>query len=322
MNVSVVMCTYNRGPSLLQALNSVAAQTLAPSVEWEIIVVDNNSNDNTREIVAACGERNAGRIRYVFESQQGLSRARNTGIREARGQIVVFVDDDVIARPGWLHKLTSPMIEGEYAACGGRIAAPCDFRPPAWFSVGGETDLLGALLPVFDLGAHACDMTRPPYGANMAFRKAMFEKYGLFRVDLGRCGNAYLMGEDVEFGNRLLAAGERLRYVPDAVVEHPVSEQRLSKKFLRAWFFDFGRTRVIERGARPKTFGVRGEALNIVSLVCKHLPQRVAQWMLVWEPKRHFYYECQLWMTTGELVECYRSLRTRSLTLGDAKAGI
>jgi glycosyltransferase involved in cell wall biosynthesis len=322
MKVSVVVCTYNRGPSLLLALNSVASQTLAPSVEWEIIVVDNNSTDNTREIVATCSERNGGRIRYVFESQQGLSRARNAGIREARGEMIVFVDDDVIAGPHWLQRLTQPMIEGEWVACGGRITAPHDFDPPAWFSVGGETDLLGALLPVFDLGADACDMTRPPYGANMAFRKVMFEKYGMFRVDLGRCGNAYLMGEDVEFGSRLIAAGERLRYVPDAVVEHPVSEQRLSKKFLRAWFFDFGRTRVIQRGAPAKTMGVPGEMLNILSLVCKYLPERFVQWMLAWDPKRRFYNECQLWMTTGEIVECYRRIKTRSLNLRDAKAGI
>ena len=90
-------------------------------------------------------------------------------------------------------------------------------------------------------------MERPPYGANMAFLKKMFEQHGTFRVELGRCGNNFLMGEDIEFGSRLILAGEHLRYEPAAVVQHPVPEERVSKEYFCTWWFDFGRTRILQR---------------------------------------------------------------------------
>ena len=99
INITVLLCTFNRGQRLSKALDSVAAQILPDSVSWEVVVVDNNSTDQTREIVERYCRRYPGRFRYIFESHQGLSRARNTGIRESRGEVIAFIDDDVIAEP-------------------------------------------------------------------------------------------------------------------------------------------------------------------------------------------------------------------------------
>jgi glucosyl-dolichyl phosphate glucuronosyltransferase len=297
VKITVIICTFNRCATLAKALDSIASQVLPESVGWEVLVVDNNSTDQTREIIEDFCRRYPNRFRHIFEPQQGLSRARNAGIREAQGDIVAFTDDDVIAEPCWLQNLTGSLHDRNWAGAGGRILPPPDFDPPEWLTP------CGALLPLFDLGERACDMNEPPYGANMAFRKSMFEKYGNFRVDLGRCGGSLLMGEDVEFGNRLLSAGERLYYEPSAVVEHPVAKDRLSKKHLRAWWMDFGRTRIIERGVRPPILGIPRRFLSLVSLVFRLLPLRVIRWLFSLNMQRRFYNECQIWLTFGEIAQ-------------------
>jgi glucosyl-dolichyl phosphate glucuronosyltransferase len=307
MNITVLVCTFNRCGSLKKALDSVLSQVLPESVTWEVLVVDNNSTDQTREVVENYCRRYPERVRYIFEPNQGLSRARNAGIHEAQGDIIAFTDDDVIAEASWLQNLTGSLHDPKWAGAGGRIVPPQEFDPPEWLTVGGTRDLLGALLPLFDLGDRACEMKRPPYGANMAFRKTVFEKYGLFRADLGRCGYRFLMGEDIEFGNRLMSGGECLRYEPLAVVEHPVPEERLSKKHFRNWWIDFGRTRIIQRAAGPPIFGIPRHFLSLASLVFRHLPSRVLRWMFTVNSQLRFYNECQICMTLGEILQTVRS---------------
>ncbi len=311
MNVTVVLCTCNRCSSLATALDSVAAQILPGSVSWEVIVVDNNSTDQTSKVTEGYCRKYPGRFLYVFEPKQGLSRARNAGIRAARGEIIAFLDDDVIADPGWLKNLVTHLHDGKWAGAGGRIVPPRDFTPPDWLTVGGEMDLLGALLPLFDLGEQAGEMKRPPYGTNMAFRKEMFDKYGMFRTDLGRCGNSLLMGEDTEFGNRLMLAGDCLWYEPLAVVEHPVPEERLSKKWFRAWWLGFGRTRILERTARSPIFGIPYPFFSLANLVMRFLPMRTVRWVFTLDVRKRFYNYCQVWMTIGEIKQTSRMLIER-----------
>ena len=108
-------------------------------------------------------------------------------------------------------------------------------------------------LPFLILGPRAGALTEPPFGTNMAFQKEVFEKYGGFRTDLGpRPGNE-IRNEDTEFGHRLLAAGERLRYEPSAVVYHSVSEDRIQKKYLLAWWFDKARADIRQFGIASET---------------------------------------------------------------------
>src|SRR5712692_6196145 len=184
MKITVVLCTYNRSEYLATALNSAAALTLPESVEWEILVVDNNSNDRTRKVVEDFSRRYPGRFRYQFEPQQGLSQARNAGIREAKGDIIAFMDDDVVVERTWLRNLTANLHNVEWAGVGGRVFPKWNCPPPQWLTL-DQWYALGPL-PNFDLGPDARELTEPPFGANMAFRKRMFEKYGDFRTDLGR----------------------------------------------------------------------------------------------------------------------------------------
>src|SRR5207249_11869045 len=134
MDITIVLCTYNRCKSLVTALNSAVASELPEFVEWEIVVVDNNSKDATREVVEGFCNRYPSRIRYLFEPKQGKSNALNTGIREARGHILAFMDDDVRVETDWVQKLTAPLQDLQWSGSGGRVV-PEWFRPiPRWRS--------------------------------------------------------------------------------------------------------------------------------------------------------------------------------------------
>jgi glycosyltransferase involved in cell wall biosynthesis len=293
----------------MKALESVAAQTLLESVEWEVLVVDNNSHDHTREVVDEFFRRYPRRFRYVFEANQGLSFARNSGIREARGDVLAFMDDDVTVEPGWLDNLTAPLRGGEWAGSGGKTLPAGIFTPPYWLAPDGPYNMLGVLCAYFNLGDKARELDEPPYGTNMAFRKQMFEKYGGFRTDLSRCGANTMSNEDTEFGRRLMKAGERLRYEPSAVVRHPVPENRITKEYFLGWWFDYGRAFVREWGPKPAILGIPRPYFNILKLATVVIPQKMARWALSLSPQQRFYHKCRVWLTAGQIREYYRLAR-------------
>jgi GT2 family glycosyltransferase len=230
-----------------------------------------------------------------------LSSARNAGIREAKGDIIVFMDDDVIVEQTWLQNLTANMHNPQWAGVGGRVLPEWTCPTPPWLSL-DQWYALGPL-PNFDLGPDGRELTEPPFGANMAFRKSMFEKYGDFRTDLGRRPNSLMSNEDTEFGGRLLAAGERLRYEPSAVVYHPVQEYRLEKEYFLAWWFHKGKANVRQFGIRPRTkYFVAGIPLYLF----RNLAVRALKWMVAVGPVRRFSSKLTVWAKAGEILECYR----------------
>jgi glycosyltransferase involved in cell wall biosynthesis len=304
MKISVILCTHNRWQSLAKALNSLAALTLPEPVEWEILVVDNDSDDKTREVVQKdlCS-RYPGRFRYLFEPRPGKSYALNTGIRQAQGEILAFTDDDVTVEKTWLQNLTAALHNGEWAGTGGRVVAEWACTPPRWLSLEGRYGL-GDTLALFDRGSEARELSENPFGANMAFRRAMFEKYGGFRTDLGpRAGSREPQkSEDAEFGRRLLDAGERLRYEPSAIVYHWVPESRLQKKYFLAWWFDKGRSDVRKSGIGPDAKGDWG----VLRRLLRRLMSSTLRWMVTIQPHRRFYNKVQVWEMAGQFAETYR----------------
>jgi glycosyltransferase involved in cell wall biosynthesis len=317
MKITVILCTYNRCQSLAKALESLAASKLTESVEWEVLVVDNNSSDQTEEVVRGFCRRYPGRFRYLFEPQQGLSSARNAGIRESKSEILAFTDDDVTVEPTWIRNLTAALDSGKWAGAGGRTLVEETFLPPDWMTMGGPHSLGDALAALFDLGLEPYELDRPPYGANMAFRKEMFEKRGLFRTDLGASPNRDIprSNEDTEFGRRLMAAGEKLRYEPSAVVYHPVLENRIQKSYFLTWFFDYGRAMVREWECGPDILGISRRCFTFFRFVGISLPEAILRWMVTLNPKRRFFRKCRVWTTAGQIVEIYRqwqSARRRS----------
>jgi glycosyltransferase involved in cell wall biosynthesis len=301
ISVTVVLCTYNRCESLSRALKSVSASNVPDSVEWEVVVVDNNSTDGTRNVVEGFCQQNPDRFRYLFEPQQGLSHARNAGIREARGCIIAFTDDDVIVEPTWLQNLTVALHGSEWAGAGGRVLPDPDFSCPDWMSP-EERYGLGPL-SIFDLGLESGSLAEPPFGANMAFRKTVFEKYGGFRADLGRSPGSLMSNEDTEFGSRLLESGERLRYEASAVMYHCIPQDRIRKKYFLAWWFNKARSDVRQLGVPPDTkWRLGGVPLSIFP----RLAIWTLRWMITIETRKRFSNKLVVWSKAGEILEYYR----------------
>jgi glycosyltransferase involved in cell wall biosynthesis len=272
-------------------------------VTWEVVVVDNKSGDRTREVVEDFCRRYPGRFRYLYEPQLGKSHALNAGIRVAKGEILAFTDDDVIVEPTWLQNLTAALHCSEWAGAGGRTLPEKNFSVPRWLSPSGRYAL--APLAIFDRGLEAGELAETPFGNNAAFRKAMFGKYGGFRIDLGPCpGGKYPQkSEDSEFGNRLLAAGERFRYEPSAVAYHAVPQDRLRKKYFLAWWFDKARADV-------RAFGIPRDSHWIVAGVPLNLFRGLAIWTVRWviafKPARRFSAKLRVWENLGEIRESFR----------------
>jgi glycosyltransferase involved in cell wall biosynthesis len=309
MKTTVVLCTYNHWQSLAKALESIAALRLPEADEWEVLVVDNNSSDQTRQVVEEFCRRYPDRFRYLLEPLQGKSHALNAGVREAHGDVLAFLDDDVTVEPTWLQNLTAPLNDGEWAGAGGRTLLAQAFSPPRWLGLKEPYNFGGALAALFDVGEGPCQLDRPPYGTNMAFQKRVFEKYGGFRTDLGPQPGSQIRNEDTEFGRRLMAAGERLRYEPSAIVYHPAPENRIQKSYFLTWYFDCGRAMVREWKRGPDILGIPRRCFTFFKLVGTVLPVISLQWMLARNPQRRFFCKCHVRMTIGQIVEIYRQWR-------------
>lgn len=314
MKITVVLCTYNRCGLLPVALESVAASILPQGQEWEVLVVDNNSKDRTRQVVEEFSRCYPGRFRYLFEVNPGKSYALNAGIAAANGDVLAFMDDDVTVAQDWLQHLTAPFDSGQFAGTAGRVVPLWNADPPSW--IGRDGWAIAGPLVSFDRGDEGFDLRESPVGTNMAFRKNAFETCGDFRVDLGPSPNNEIRNEDSEFARRLFAAGKHIYYEPRAVVYHPVAEERLTKKYFLAWWFDKGRSQIRESGI-PKDGGrvICGAPLQLVL--------RWAKWTVVWLKKieQRDRFECKLkaCFNAGLISECYRLSRDPS-TVSEAKA--
>jgi glycosyltransferase involved in cell wall biosynthesis len=307
LKISVVLCTYNRCRSLANTLQSLAASELPDAVEWEVLAVDNNSDDRTRETIEDFCRNYVPHFRYVFERQQGKSFALNTGIREARGDILAFTDDDVIVEPTWLDNLTRALQSGPWVGAGGRVLPEQGFSPPRWLAIDGPYSM-GGVLALFDRGDKPGQLDWAPFGANMAFRREMFEKYGEFRTDLGPPPSE-LRGEDTEFGYRLMAAGEHLWYEPAALAYHKIPANRIRKGYFLNWWFGFGRASVQKWGRGAAVLGIPRRYLTSVKIAGSTLMRTLPRWMLAWKPEQRFFLKALIWRKAGEIYESYRLAR-------------
>jgi glycosyltransferase involved in cell wall biosynthesis len=310
MDITVILCTYNRCYKLRTALASLAVSILPCQIQWEVLVVDNNSTDETHAVVEEFIRRYPDRFRYLFEPKQGKSNALNSGIQSARGQVLAFVDDDVIVSPAWLCNLTAPIDGGTIGGVGGRVLLQQDVEAPKWLPLEGAMSLAG-MLTVFDLGEESHELTVPPFGTNMAFRRSLFKKYGGFRTEMGPAPGSEIRNEDTEFGRRLLRGGEKLWYESSAVVYHEVPENRLKKEYFLRFWYDHGRATVLENKLRSGFLNPRPAWLTASKVLLKIIPKRAVCWLTAVDAKRRFYFKGMLWSAVGQVVELRRQSFSR-----------
>ncbi|MBI5874099.1 MAG: glycosyltransferase [Candidatus Omnitrophica bacterium] len=225
MKISVIICTYNRCVSLKDTLGSLQKQAFV-AFAYEIIVVDNNSSDSTRQIVESFNDKLKPHLRYIFENRQGISYARNRGIVEASGEIVAFTDDDVLVANDWLSSIESAFKNPAVHCVAGKILAQWNNNKPRWYSDG-----LRAVVPDINEGEEV-KIIEFATGANMAFRKSIFDKIGFFEI-----GPA----EDSLFSH-MVRAKYSIWYFPSLVVFHKTSPERLNQGYFRKWYFKSGRS--------------------------------------------------------------------------------
>lgn len=304
MKIAVILCTFNRCQSLARALESLGACYMPPSVQWKVLVVDNNSTDATRSVVEDFARRFQGRFEYLFQPRQGKSNALNLGVEKTTEEILAFVDDDVQVDPRWLMRLSAVFTNPEWSGAGGRIAPEAEFEAPVWLDTTGPYAL--APLAMFDPGRPSGNLPEPPFGANMAYRRVMFSKHGGFRRDLGPQPGGEIKNEDVEFGARLLAAGERLCYVPEAVVYHDIPRHRVTKKYFRNWWLGKGRSEIRQVGT---TDGSRFRVMGVPLVFLRRMMLWGLRWMFETRPSGRFSCQLRIWQIAGQVQECYASNR-------------
>jgi len=242
MGISVAVATHNRAGELKLTLSSLAGMNSGDQ-DYEILVIDNASTDQTSEVVHEFLPLFGGRLRYVYEERLGLSHARNRAIAEARHDIIGFLDDDVDVEPHWVSRIAEAFDGCDVAAVGGRAVLAYPVPRPAWLDEVGECLLTKVDLGTVRRSAQADEL----YGLNLCIRKDWIDRVGWFRTDLGRIGECLLSGEEEELLNRIVAAGGVLLYEPEAVVAHRVPANRLRRRWFlsRTYWGKRGHARMI-----------------------------------------------------------------------------
>jgi glycosyltransferase involved in cell wall biosynthesis len=236
--ISVVVCTYNRAALLPRVVESLFAQK--SDAAFEILVVDNNSSDDTPAVVASLQSKSPVALRYIHERRQGNAYARNTGVEQAHAPIIAFLDDDVIAGENWIDTIRSVFNrDSEISFIGGKVLPLWEIDPPRWLTRAHWAPL--ALLDYGDDEKRIAGQT--PLGlltANIAFRKELFDEIGNFSPALQRVKGSIGSMEDTEFLMRVCRSSKTGLYVPELITWGWIDPERLTKTYHRRWHMGHG----------------------------------------------------------------------------------
>ena len=251
---TVLICTFNRGSLLRSTLESLAAMDPIEG-SWDVLVVDNNSTDDTEQVVASLARTFPVGLRYLRELRQGKSYALNLGLTAVTARVVAFTDDDVVVSKQWLMEAVKPILADpglDYT--GGPVRPIWGAPPPSWLPKTNSN--LWGTIAVLDYGDEPFiyeDRRRIPIGANMAVRRSVFDRVGGFDPALGRKGKSLLGQEQAEFFCRTRAEGVRGMYVPKMELHHHVPRERLTRGYFRRWWFWKGISRARLHRMHPET---------------------------------------------------------------------
>lgn len=238
--ISVIVCTCNRPDLLKEALKSLAGQKTRGQFNYEVIVVDNTAAGVMRPAFDEVAHLFNGQARYFIEPSRGKSFALNHGLKQAKGNIMAFTDDDITAGPEWLDNVHQAFQRYACDGIGGRVLPVYPEGTPQWIK-DNAVQLAGGVV-IYDYGTKDFPLTDKYYpfiGANFAFKRELFESYGDFRTDVGPGTSA--MGEDTELVERFLKHGQKLFYCADVLILHPVDLKRVTLKHMAKWHIALGR---------------------------------------------------------------------------------
>lgn len=227
-SVTVAICTWNRARLLGQTLESFLRLRIPDDVSWELLVVNNDCTDDTDQIVGQYEKRLP--IVLCHEPRAGLSSARNHAITRARGEFVLWTDDDVLVDPEWMSEILKAFETYQAAFVFGKVQPWWETAPPPWYS-----ERFAGLFALMDYGAEPFVVTQrqhQPAGVNMAMRREVFAEVGRFQEEASMAKKCSC--EDVEYFYRMLDRGLRAVYTPHAQLRHFIPQERGTKAFNRA----------------------------------------------------------------------------------------
>lgn len=237
--ISVILCTYNRDKYIYNVLKSVAENDY-PHDQYEVVLVNNNSTDGTEN---ECRRFQADypdiRFRYFLETNQGLSYARNCGIRNAQGDLLVYVDDDATVNPEYLRTYSDFFTSHpEAVAAGGPILPVYETEEPEWMTHYTRQLITGKLF----LGNNQREFPRGafPGGGNSCYRKSVFDTVGLFNVELGRKGNSLIGAEEKDIFDKMTTHGMHFYYLPNAILYHIIPPHKLTQDYFDRLTYSIG----------------------------------------------------------------------------------
>ena len=250
--ITLIICTYNREKYIGPLLESIAKNDY-PTSDYELVLVDNNCTDNTNGVCEQFAvEHPEITLRYVVETEQGLSAARNKGIEEAKGDIIIYVDDDALVDTDYIRIYAEHFsAHPETMAAGGPIEPLYETEEPKWMSPYTKA-LLTAWMNYGDQ-VREYPNGRYPGGGNAAYRKVVFDKVGLFNTELGRKGSALLASEEKDIFDKMKAQGMQVLYLPTPVLHHIIPQAKLEEDYFNRLTLQIGRsermrTRAISKG--------------------------------------------------------------------------
>jgi glycosyltransferase involved in cell wall biosynthesis len=314
MELSVILCTFNRACNLKDCVEHVSNQQGMDGVDWELLIVNNNSTDRTEEIARELIDKHTINIRYVLESEQGLSYARNRGIASTDSQYIVFIDDDILVEPKWLRAIYSTFKGFDSDAVGGRIWLKSPSKLPKWI-----TEEMRSYLGHLDFGdvpLRVDGHIKKMFGGNMGFDRRIFEQVGLFDVRRGRRGEGLkwrelFKGEEPDLFHRIADASGRIDYSPEAIVYHKILPHQLKRQFFRVLEFSNG-YQEIKLGNNCCTRLFLGIPLFMFRAMCKEMIEYFRQ-ILICGPDRAFRQQLKVASSLGRMVAFYEKNLSKTL---------
>lgn len=252
MRFSFITCTYNREKYLGQTLKSVCEQTFSAG-DYEILVIDNNSTDGTADVCQEYRLKYPDRQFHCFkEMNQGFSFALNRGIREAKGEYIIYVDDDETVEPEHLERLNNRLEEYPEAVLAASPVVPVyENGEPRWMSYFTQR-LIGGW---FDRGnkVKVLDANHYPGTGHTVIKRELYQKYGYYNTELGRKGTSLMGAEDKDMFNRLKSNGVVSYYFPDIPIYHHIPESKTTDEFFDRLTYAVGKSE------RVRTLSVSAE---------------------------------------------------------------
>ncbi len=248
-------------------------------------------------------------MRYVQEGTPGKAFALNTGVAAAAGRFLAFTDDDVRLTPGWLSGLLEVLERCGCDGAGGPVIPVWRTERPGWVADDGPYRMQAAIVDFrperLAGGGGSAVLEAAPIGANSAFRRETFERFGLFRTDLGHVGRKPLPSEDTEFARRVQRNGGEIRYAPEAAAYHDVEPARLTRRYFLEWYAARGRAEVMEDLPANAVWYI-----DIPRHLIRALVTSLAQWTFSLGRARRFFYKLQTYKVAGAIAQA-RALRRR-----------